>query len=93
MSDESVLFSILNPESTRFKILEVVSTNGKEASSQEIASKINIAEKTVRNNLTMMKKAKLIKRVSKDGYGPIPGLYPMVVLLQELNRKIDESSD
>ena len=92
LNNESILITLLDPDSTRFKILESISTNGAEASSQEIAQKIDVAEKTVRNNLTMLRKAGLVERVSRDGYGPIPGLYPVILLMHELNKKIEETS-
>ncbi|MBD3193134.1 MAG: HTH domain-containing protein [Candidatus Heimdallarchaeota archaeon] len=90
---ENVILSLLDPKSTRFKILESLSKNGKEASSQEISEKIAVTEKTVRNNLTYLKKLKLVKKESRDSYSPIPGLYPIIVLMQELDKKIEEITE
>lgn len=90
---ENVILSLLDPESTRFKILESLSKNGKEASSQEIAKKIAVTEKTVRNNLTYLKKLRLVEKESRDSYSPIPGLYPTILLMQELDKKIEENTE
>ena len=91
LASPNQLVSILDPNSTKYRILEVIAEEEGAINSKEISEKISVAEKTVRNNLSFLLQNQLVSRPSRDTYEVIPGIFALVkicgALLSEVNKK------
>ena len=91
LASTSELMSLLDENSTRFKILEAIAEEEEPVSTKQITEKLAISEKTVRNNLSFLLQNELINRPSRDIYIAMPGVYTLlkisIAIMNQINNK------